>query len=150
MGRPPKYKTPEDMQSVIDSYYLRCDTGRDTICTDKAGRPLTDNEGQPIYYKKRIPYTMEGLDLALDFLSGDARKYYKDKKKEFNDTITRAEKIVKRELVERSMMGEIQPQVSVLMMKTNAGYSDKPDLNQVGDFIFNLIDQFKGGKQLKE
>jgi hypothetical protein len=133
MGRPPKYKSPEEMQIKIDAYFKQCDEGQDEICTDKAGRPLTDKEGQPIYYNRKIPYTKEGLDLALDFLSHNAREYYRENKPEFMPVITRAEKKVIKDLSIGGLQGRYQAQVVGLMLKTHGGYMDKQKVEITGE-----------------
>lgn len=85
VGRPPMYKSAEEMQEIIDSYFEEC-----------KGRPLTDDEGGMIRDKYGIPVfidvrppTITGLALALGFTSRQALLNYQAKD-EFVDTITRA------------------------------------------------------------
>lgn len=84
-GRPPFYKTKEEIQEKIDAYFEEC-----------KGTPLTDKDGMPIYDKNGIelrvgvrPLTITGLALALGFNSRQALLNYQAKK-EFHDTIMRA------------------------------------------------------------
>ena len=84
-GCPPKYKTPEEMQDVIDSYFQKCE-GK--LMTDKEGRLILDKWGRPIYVD-RIPPTVTGLALALGFTGRQALLNYQDKPA-FVDTVTRA------------------------------------------------------------
>ena len=84
-GRPPFYKTKEELQEKIDEYFEEC-----------KGKPLYDDNdilmrdkyGLPIYEGVRPP-TITGLALALGFNSRQALLNYQAKK-EFNDTIVRA------------------------------------------------------------
>lgn len=84
-GRPPKYRTAEEMQAAIDAYFTSCD-----------GHPIMDHEGYPIMDKNgdvilvgQKPPTITGLALALGFTSRRALLDYQGKR-EFLHTITRA------------------------------------------------------------
>lgn len=88
-GRPPMYKTKEEIQEKIDAYFEEC-KGR--VLTDPEGNVLTDKSGRPIIVDSR-PLTITGLALALGFNSRQALLNYQGRK-EFNDTITRAKAIV--------------------------------------------------------
>jgi hypothetical protein len=95
-GRPPKYKSVEEIQEKIDAYFKECEG---TVLTDSDGRPFTDKNGMPIIYGEK-PLTITGLALALGFTSRQALLNYQAKK-EFVDTITRAKAIVERYAEER-------------------------------------------------
>lgn len=84
-GRPPKWKSAEAMQEVIDAYFKNCQ-GRLLIGEDE--RIATDKQGAPIIVGARPP-TVTGLALALDLSSRRALANYQ-KKKEFAYTIARA------------------------------------------------------------
>jgi hypothetical protein len=84
-GRPPKYKTPEEMQEVIDRYFADCE-GK--LLTDKDGEPKLDKFGNEIYIGAKPP-TVTGLALALGFTSRLALLNYQDKEA-FVNTVTRA------------------------------------------------------------
>ena len=84
-GRPPKYKTAEEMQKAIDQYFKDCE-----------GEKALDKDGQPIWTKYGWLYTVDpkpptitGLALALGFTSRLALLNYEDKP-EFVNTVTRA------------------------------------------------------------
>jgi hypothetical protein len=83
-GRPPMYKTVEEMQEKIDAYFEKC-KGR---VFEHNGEPVTDKYGMPIIIDAEPP-TVTGLALALGFTSRQALLNYQDKK-EFVDTVTRA------------------------------------------------------------
>lgn len=95
-GRPPKYKTKEEIQEKIDAYFEEC---KGKILKDESGEPILDKYGKPIIYDQRPP-TVTGLALALGFCSRQALLNYQGKK-EFNDTITRAKAYVERYAEER-------------------------------------------------
>ena len=95
-GRPPKYKSAEEIQEKIDQYFEEC-----------KGKPLLDAGGKQIYNKLGYPViigdkppTITGLALALGFTSRQALLNYQGKK-EFVDTITRAKARVEQYTEER-------------------------------------------------
>ncbi|MDD4564826.1 MAG: terminase small subunit [Eubacteriales bacterium] len=90
-GRPPKYKTPEEMQIVIDQYFEECEG---TLLTDKDGELKLTKYGEPIYIGAKPP-TVTGLALALGFTSRLALLNYQDKEA-FVNTVTRAKARVER------------------------------------------------------
>lgn len=96
VGRPPFYKTKEEMQEKIDAYFKMCE-GRPL--TDPDGNAITDKNGYPIIVDAH-PLTITGLALALGFNSRQALLNYQAKK-EFHDTITRAKARVEQYAEER-------------------------------------------------
>ena len=84
-GRPPTYKTAEEMQKVIDAYFDECDG---TLLTDDDGEPVLDKYGNEIWLKRK-PYTVTGLAYALGFTSRLALINYEGKE-EFVNTVKRA------------------------------------------------------------
>ena len=84
-GRKPTYKTPEEMQTVIDKYFEEC-SGRPYIMDD--GEPLRDKSGNVILLFQHPP-TVTGLALALGFTSRQELLNYQGKPA-FVDTVTRA------------------------------------------------------------
>lgn len=84
-GRPPTYKTAEEMQKVIDAYFNECD-GK--LLTDDDGEPILDKYGNEIWLGRK-PYTITGLAYALGFTSRLALINYEGKA-EFVNTVKRA------------------------------------------------------------
>lgn len=84
-GRPPAYKTPEEMQEKIDEYFTRC---AGEMLRDEDGQPVYDKWGQPVMINVRPP-TVTGLALALGFTTRQALLNYQAKPR-FIDTVTRA------------------------------------------------------------
>jgi hypothetical protein len=95
-GRPPMYKTKEEIQEKIDAYFKECE-GK--VYTDSEGKPVLDKYGMPVMIGVR-PLTITGLALALGFNSRQALLNYQAKP-EFNDTIMRAKAQVERYAEER-------------------------------------------------
>ena len=85
VGRPPMYKSAEEIQVKIDDYFRSCEG---EILKDGDGNVLTDKYGAPIRINDKPP-TITGLALALGFTSRQALLNYQAKE-DFVDTITRA------------------------------------------------------------
>lgn len=95
-GRPPKYKTKEELQQKIDAYFEGC---KGEILKGADGKPMVDKYGVPIVVGAR-PLTITGLALSLGFTSRQALLNYQGKP-EFVDTVTRAKAIVEQYAEER-------------------------------------------------
>lgn len=96
VGRPPMYKSKEEMQEKIDAYFEDC-KGR--VLTDAEGAAIRDKYGMPIIVDAR-PLTITGLALALGFTSRQALLNYQAKE-EFVDTVMRAKAKVEQYAEER-------------------------------------------------
>ena len=90
-GRPPSYKSVEEIQEKIDAYFKECE-GK--ILLDAEGNPMLNKFEEPIIYDKK-PLTVTGLALALGFNSRTSLLNYQGKE-EFMNTITRAKTIVEQ------------------------------------------------------
>ena len=80
-GRPLKFKTPEELQLKVDSYF-------DSIDTEN----LPDDEGK----SANIPYTVSGFALWLDVDTETVRNY--GNRDEFLGTIKRAKQKIEQQL----------------------------------------------------
>lgn len=98
-GRPPKYKTPEEMQEVIDDYFYN----------------LAEDE-KP---------TIVGLALALN-LSRQGLLEYADKG-EFSDTVKRAKMKVELALEQHLYSGAVAG--AIFNLKNNFGWKDKTEVD---------------------
>jgi len=94
-GRPPAYKTVEEMQKVIDEYFESCNG--EYVIVD--GCAVTDKNGHPVKTKER-PLTITGLALALGFNTRQALLNYEGKPA-FVDTIKRAKSRIEQYAEER-------------------------------------------------
>ena len=95
-GRPPMYKSKEEIQKKIDAYFEHC---KGELLYDAEGNPMTDKNGNPIRVGCR-PLTITGLALALGFNSRQALLNYQCKE-EFHDPIMRAKSKVEQYAEER-------------------------------------------------
>lgn len=95
-GPAPKYKTPEDMQVVIDRYFDEC-AGHPLVVD---GEVVLDKYGNPIYVDKR-PVTMTGLARALGYTTRKTIMDYKNKSKGFERVIAAARLRVEQYTEER-------------------------------------------------
>lgn len=84
-GRPSIFKSAEEIQTKIDSYFESC---QGTMLKNDEGEPVLNKYGEPIYIDRK-PYTVTGLALYLGFNSRQALLNYQERE-EFNDTILRA------------------------------------------------------------
>lgn len=100
-GRPKKYSELELFQKKTDEYFKMCD-------------------------EKEKPYTITGLCLYLDICRDTLIEY--EKREEFIDTIKRAKNKVENYVEENSLMGKLNPTVSIFNLKNNFGWKDKTEI----------------------
>ena len=120
-GCPPRYKTPEEMQKVIDAYFESCNG--EYLIVD--GYAVTDKDGNPVKTKER-PLTITGLALALGFNGRQALLNYEGKE-EFVDTVKRAKSRIEQYAEERLF-----------------------DRDGVNGAKFNLSNNFKGWSERRQ
>ena len=96
VGRPPKYKSKEEIEEKIDAYFKECEG---EIIKDDDGKPILNKFGDPIHINQRPP-TVTGLALALGFTTRLSLLNYQGKK-EFMNTITRAKTMIEAYTEER-------------------------------------------------
>lgn len=82
-GCPPRYKDPQEMQGIIDQYFIKC---RGELAKDDEGRLILDKYGQTVVINQ-FPPTITGLALELGFTSRLALLNY-EYKDEFVNTIS--------------------------------------------------------------
>ncbi|MDD3231576.1 MAG: terminase small subunit [Oscillospiraceae bacterium] len=134
VGCPPRYKTVEQMQTVIDAYFEEC-----------KGKPLLDAKGEPVLNKfgypvmlDRKPPTVTGLALALGFTSRQALLNYQAKPM-FVDTVTRAKSRCE-DYAESRLYDKDGSNGAQFSLRNNfKGWSDKPE-QQNDDGGVQIID----------
>lgn len=95
-GRPPIYKTVNEIEEKIDIYFKECEG---EILKDDNGKTVLNKFGNPVVINRKPP-TVTGLALALGFTSRlDLLRY--QGKEEFCNTITRAKSMVEQYAEER-------------------------------------------------
>lgn len=96
VGRPPIYKTVNEIEGKIDAYFKECEG---EILKDDNGKTVLNKFGNPVVINRKPP-TVTGLALALGFTSRlDLLRY--QGKEEFCNTITRAKARVEQYAEER-------------------------------------------------
>jgi hypothetical protein len=101
-GRPPKYSTPEEMQSDIDAYF--------DACTD---------ENPPL---------ISGLAYHLDMATESLRRYGEDD--QFSATVKKAKQRVEM-AIEKRLFGTACTG-PIFWLKNNAGWKDKSEQELTG------------------
>lgn len=96
VGRPPIYKTVNEIEEKIDTYFKECEG---EILKDDNGKAVLNKFGNPVFINRKPP-TVTGLALALGFTNRlDLLRY--QGKEEFCNTITRAKSMVEQYAEER-------------------------------------------------
>ena len=139
-GRPPRYKTKEEIQEKIDAYFQDCEG---VIVTDTEGNPIIDKYGNVVKMGVR-PLTITGLALALGFNSRQALLNYQAKA-EFNDTIMRAKAKVEQYAEERLYDKDGANGAKFSLANNFEGWREKQqieaDVNSEVNITIELIDE---------
>ena len=138
VGCPPAYKTPEEMQKVIDKYFDDC--RGEYIIVD--GCAVTDKNGHPVKTKER-PLTITGLALALGFTSRQALLNY-EAKEEFVDTIKRAKSIVEQYAEERLYDKDGVNGAKFNLSNNFKGWSEKQQIDSNVNTTGTTVVKFEG------
>lgn len=121
VGRPPKYKSKEEIEGLIESYFKKCDG---EILRDDSGEIVMDKYGRPVVIGGRPP-TVTGLALALGFHTRQSLLNYQGKA-EFMDTITRAKSMVEAYAEERLFDRDGSNGARFSLVNNFKGWSDRP------------------------
>lgn len=123
-GRPPKYKTPEEMQKVIDDYFENVPT-RPVLVGDEL---------------RNLPaITITGLCLHLGFC--DRASFYDyEKNKEFSHTIKKARLRIENDY-EMSLRTGRNNSGDIFALK-NFGWKDKQEVEQSGVTVVKIKGEF--------
>lgn len=118
-GRPPKYETKEELQKVIDLYFLVCqvrETGDITLIEG-----LTEEEHQIINDNPSNKPTVSGLAYALGMTRKTLCEYEKDD--EFSNTIKRAKQRI--EIYLEESLSNNACAGTIFNLKNNFKWKDK-------------------------
>lgn len=99
-GRPLKFKSAEELQVKIDTYFDEC---------DKTGEF----------------YTMSGLAYALETDRALLCRY--ENKDEFYNTIKNAKRKIESQFEQRALNGQYNPTIAIFLMKNNFNYVDRQE-----------------------
>lgn len=129
MGKPKMFKTPEELEVYIESYFDKCDSNEDVFIT---------KDGIQKHVKQPEPYTIEGLALHLDcdmdtLLNYEKREGYE----EYFGAIKRAKLRIQKDKIVRGLTNRSNPTVTIFDLKINHRYKDKTeiDITSGGDKI---------------
>lgn len=99
-GRPLKFQTVEQLDSMIEEYFSYCDI-------------------------EKKPYTITGLALWLDTTRETLLDY--QERPEFSDTIKRAKSKCENWVEENALMNKINATTAIFNLKNNYGWKDKTE-----------------------
>jgi hypothetical protein len=119
VARPKLYTSVEDMQKIIDEYFIICD-------------------------EKEKPYTMSGLAYALDMDRKSLLNYSKDE--QFFPTIKKAREKVEQQLEENALMGKANATFTIFNLKNNYGWVDKQEQEITETKRYNIINDLPKGE----
>lgn len=141
-GRPPKYKTPDDMQRVIDLYFIACRVHQ----TEDESR-LIDFSDEDLLVINDVECTfptISGLSYTLGMTTEAFRNY--EEKDEFLATVKRAKQRVEISLEQRLAGNAVAG--AIFSLKNNFGWKDKTEQALSGGIgIADLSD--KSDEELK-
>jgi hypothetical protein len=115
VARPKLYTSVEDMQKIIDEYFIICD-------------------------EKEKPYTMSGLAYALDMDRKSLLNYSKDE--QFFPTIKKAREKVEQQLEENALMGKANATFTIFNLKNNYGWRDQVEVKNENEL--SKLDELLG------
>lgn len=123
-GRPPKFNTTEEMQRVIDLYFLACKVHQ-TGDTDLL-KALSDEDLALVDGIDDIYPTVTGLGLALDMSRKTLVQYENSDK--FSNTVKRAKQRVENAIEQRLFYNNATG--SIFNLKNNFDWKDQQDVSQ--------------------
>lgn len=131
-GRPPKYNTPEEMQRIIDLYFLACKAHQAESA--EMLEKLSDEDLLIINGIDDVFPSISGLAYTLD-MSTEALRNYEDKG-EFLATVKRAKQRVEMSLEQRLAGTAVTG--SIFSLKNNFKWKDKTEVENTGNFTVTI------------
>ena len=125
-GRPPKYSKPEDMQVLIDLYFIACKVHQTEDMAILEG--LTDEELLIINDIEDIIPTVSGLAYLLGMSTRALVNY--EAKEEFLPTVKRAKQRIEISLEQRLAGNNVAG--AIFNLKNNYGWKDKQEVEHSG------------------
>jgi hypothetical protein len=143
VGRPPKYETPREMQTIIDLYFIACKINNLKnldVDTDLLSEKLNEDEMLTVEYIECYIPTVSGLAYTLG-MSRQALVDYEGKK-EFLDTVKRAKQRVEMSLEQRLAGNNVAG--SIFNLKNNFGWKDKTEQDVNNNVNITMPDKDAG------
>lgn len=122
-GRPLKYKTAEELEIYIETYFEGC---KPEIMKDSEGKALVDTKGNPVIVFN--PPTLTGLALHLGFESRQSIYDYENRKDKFSYTIKKARLRCENWTEKALLSGNVAPAAGIFVLK-NYGWKDEKGLD---------------------
>jgi len=142
-GKAKKFESVEDLEEHIQEYFDDCDSNTREVYDKKEQTIVTINSP--------LPYTIEGLALALGFLSREALLNYEKAKgyEEFFSTVKEAKLKVQNNKVSGLIIDTYSTAGTIFDLCNNHGYQQKMNIEQGGavDFNINRTRPLKKGKE---
>ena len=136
VGRPLKYKTPEEMQKKIDEYFESCYRAIMVFNKDKSQYEVVKDNNGNIVKEQYKPFTITGLANALDLSRRDLLSY--NEKDEFRNTVTRAKSIVEQYAEERLFDRDGNRGAIFSLSNNFKGWADKQQTETTKDPVINI------------
>ena len=139
-GRPLQYSNPEDMQVIIDCYFLSCALNRGTDIQEG----LNENGAISLDDFKRNTYdehpTISGMALVLDLTRNSLIQY--EGREEFVNTVkkgkVRVESYAEQRLQQPACTG------TIFSLKNNFGWCDKREIETSGTMTVTVSNEDAG------
>lgn len=142
-GRPPKYESPEEMQRLIDLYFIACrenrllELGLDSALKEDE---LSPEDMEVIKQTHESVPLISGLAYLLDMTTETLRDY--GTKDEFSATVKKAKQRVEMNLEQRLAGTAVTG--SIFSLKNNFGWKDKTEQEVSGSFNVAMPNQDAG------
>ena len=123
-GRPRKYSSPEEMQELIDKYFIDCKEHKELVDGKEVSKPL--------------PLTMSGLAVALGMDRRSLVNY--NNRDEFFPTLKKARDIVEADMECRLLQGNGSPIGYIFALKNNYAWVDKQEIETTSRVTLSVPD----------
>jgi len=129
-GRPPKYDNAEEMQSIVDLYFIaiKVNSLEDPDARESVLSGYSEEDKETIAYIEDLRPTVSGLAYTLDMATETLRDY--GTKDEFSATVKKAkqrlERFLEQNLYGQSVVG------TIFNLKNNFGWKDKTERGHSG------------------
>lgn len=104
-GRPPRFKTPEELEELANEFFAKC-------------------------RNEQLPYTLTGLTLHLGFCDKNILYYYRDNKPEFYHSIKKA--LLEVEMGYETNLNSKAATGAIFALK-NFGWKDRKEIDAKGE-----------------
>jgi len=134
IGRPPKYTDSEEMQHIIDLYFLACRIQRTD--NEELLTGLSDEDISVINNIEDVVPTISGLSYLLGMSTEAFRNY--EQKDDFLATVKTAKQRVEMSLEQRLAGTAVTG--SIFSLKNNFGWKDKSEVDTTSHVTINMPD----------